>query len=90
MIYLRCSAEVCFERCRKRCREEEKSLPVEYLQQIHDRHEEWLVEDRRKENLPILIIDTDEGNSIIPDFEHNPLRAMQIVEQVRKFIEANK
>lgn len=42
-IYLRCSPETSFERINKRNRTEESKIPIEYIKQIHDRHEEWLV-----------------------------------------------
>jgi len=42
-IYLRCSPEVCMKRLGMRGREEEDSVPLEYLNQINDRHEEWFI-----------------------------------------------
>ena len=41
-IYLRCSPETSFGRINVRCRKEETGIPIEYISQIHDRHEEWL------------------------------------------------
>jgi len=41
-IYLRCSPETSLTRINKRGRVEETSIPLEYLRQIHDRHEEWI------------------------------------------------
>lgn len=40
-IYLRTSPAVCLHRLRKRARGEEGSIPLEYLQQLHSRHDEW-------------------------------------------------
>lgn len=40
-IYLRTSPSVCLQRLHKRARGEEGSIPLEYLQQLHTRHEEW-------------------------------------------------
>jgi deoxyadenosine/deoxycytidine kinase len=31
LVYLRCSAETCFERCKNRNRKEESTIPIEYL-----------------------------------------------------------
>ena len=44
-IYLRCSPETSLTRINKRGRVEETSIPLEYLSQIHSRHEEWTAKD---------------------------------------------
>jgi len=31
LVYLRCSPETCFERCKSRNRKEEAAIPLEYL-----------------------------------------------------------
>jgi deoxyadenosine/deoxycytidine kinase len=40
-IYLRTSPDVCLHRLKKRARGEESTIPLEYLQQLHSRHDEW-------------------------------------------------
>jgi deoxyadenosine/deoxycytidine kinase len=42
-VYLRTSPTTCLGRIRQRARAEESSLPLEYLTQLHARHEEWLL-----------------------------------------------
>lgn len=42
-VYLRTSPETCLRRSMTRGRAEEESLPLDYLEQLHARHEEWLV-----------------------------------------------
>jgi len=42
MVYLATTPETCFERMSIRNRSEEKGVPIEYLRQLHERHEEWL------------------------------------------------
>ena len=44
-IYLRCQPEISFSRQKQRNRDEEKGLSLEYLKSIHNRHEEWLVDN---------------------------------------------
>ena len=44
-VYLRCDPKISFERQKKRNRGEESGLNLEYMTQIHDRHEEWLMKD---------------------------------------------
>ena len=55
IIYLRCAPEMCLNRIKKRNREGEESIPLEYLQKVHKRHEEWLP---TLKNIPILTVDT--------------------------------
>uniref|UniRef100_A0A8C5MIA3 Deoxynucleoside kinase domain-containing protein n=1 Tax=Leptobrachium leishanense TaxID=445787 RepID=A0A8C5MIA3_9ANUR len=43
IVYLKTSPETCHERLKRRCREEEKVIPLEYLNAIHNLYEEWLV-----------------------------------------------
>lgn len=58
-IYLRCDPQVNVERIRKRSREGECGIPVEYLTQLHENHDEWL---RRESStgIPILTLDVSE------------------------------
>ena len=46
-VYLRTNPAVCFERMKKRARAAEKVVPLEYLKELHERHEEWLLEHPR-------------------------------------------
>jgi len=68
-IYLRTTPKVCFDRIHKRSRSEESSIPLSYLQSLHFRHEEWLVEQKEVlpslKNTPILVLDCD------TEFEEN-------------------
>nr|XP_035137463.1 thymidine kinase 2, mitochondrial isoform X6 [Callithrix jacchus] len=45
IVYLRTNPETCYQRLKRRCREEEKVIPLEYLEAIHHLHEEWLIKD---------------------------------------------
>ena len=44
IIYLRTPAEVCLERIRKRGREEEQTMPLDYLKRLETLHDEWLMD----------------------------------------------
>jgi len=48
-LYLRCSPETSFARVNKRGRVEESSIPLEYLAEIHKRHDDWLIYDKEVE-----------------------------------------
>ena len=39
IIYIRCEPNICNERIRKRGREGESSIPLNYLERIHEKHE---------------------------------------------------
>ena len=56
IIYLRSTPEVSYERIKKRNRNGESNIPLEYLQQIHKLHDEWLIDN---DDLNILILDAD-------------------------------
>ncbi len=42
VIYLQTPPDVCYDRLFRRHRGEEMSISLEYMEQIHQRHEEWL------------------------------------------------
>lgn len=44
IIYLRTPAEECLDRIKKRGREEEQQVPLDYLKRLEDLHDEWLME----------------------------------------------
>ncbi|BHF79037.1 hypothetical protein SprV_0602215400 [Sparganum proliferum] len=66
IVYLRCSPEVCAERIRKRDRRGERAISMDYLQQLHDLHEKWLL-GGINENCPapVLIFDCDKPLEIL-------------------------
>ncbi len=43
IIYLRTPAELCLERIKKRGRDEEKQMPLDYLKNLENLHDEWLM-----------------------------------------------
>ena len=57
IIYLRTSPETCMQRVRARSRSEEKSLPMELLCALHDRHEEWLIREKFPVPAPVIVVD---------------------------------
>lgn len=44
VLYLRTPAEVCLQRIQARGREEERSISLEYLRQLENLHDEWLLD----------------------------------------------
>ncbi len=47
IIYLQTPPDICFERLFRRHRGEEMSITLEYMEQIHHRHEEWLCDSSK-------------------------------------------
>ncbi|XP_075392485.1 thymidine kinase 2, mitochondrial isoform X3 [Tenrec ecaudatus] len=73
IVYLRTMPETCHRRLQRRCREEEKVIPLDYLAAIHQLYEEWLggggpfpVE------APVLVIEADQDRQkMLEAFEQN-------------------
>jgi len=59
IIYIRCSPEKCLERIKKRGRSEESNVSLEYLQKLHNYHEEWLSNWKQTD---VIIIDNEKEN----------------------------
>jgi len=83
-IYLHVDPEVAYERTKKRNRSAEKTMTLDYLKQIHQHHDAFLLE---KDDLlaslltiPVLVID---GNS---DFEHDPVHFEKQCAAVEDFL----
>jgi deoxyadenosine/deoxycytidine kinase len=69
-IYLQTNPEVAYKRLKKRNRLAEKKISFAYLQQIHDHHEQFLIDKTgiipALKNIPVLVLDCNE------EFETNP------------------
>ena len=72
-IYLKCSPNTSYERIKKRGREEEKNITLEYLDKLHKYHEEWLMNTN-----DVLIIDCDR------DFENDLEFQQEIIKKVKE------
>jgi deoxyadenosine/deoxycytidine kinase len=59
IVYLRCSPKKCMERVRFRSRAGEGAVTLEYLQTLHDAHENWMSNLHKKGDQLILIIDSE-------------------------------
>ncbi|KAJ8986168.1 hypothetical protein NQ317_005642 [Molorchus minor] len=60
IVYLRSTPEVVYERVKARGRPEEVGLSLDYLTQLHESHERWLMtDDERFNTIPVLVLDAD-------------------------------
>lgn len=73
IVYLRTSPETCHQRLKMRCREEEKVIPLEYLDAIHHLYEEWLIQGGPfPVPAPVLVIEADHDlQKMLELFEQN-------------------
>lgn len=63
-VYVKTKAEICYDRVHKRAREGEELIPLDYLKDCHNYHEEFLDETKGIETTKIVL----DGNVDI--FEH--------------------
>uniref|UniRef100_A0A3P8WL28 Thymidine kinase 2, mitochondrial n=1 Tax=Cynoglossus semilaevis TaxID=244447 RepID=A0A3P8WL28_CYNSE len=60
IVYLQTSPQTCHDRLKQRCREEEKVIPLKYLDSIHQLHEDWLIKQTSFPlPAPVLVIPAD-------------------------------
>lgn len=59
IIYLRCTPQKVMDRIRERSRAEEKDISYEYINSLHDLHEDWLIAKKFPVPAPVLVLDTN-------------------------------
>ena len=67
IVYLRTSPEVAHQRVKARARSEESVIPIEYLRELHDLHEKWLMDGEEEVPAPVLVVDADQDINLTPD-----------------------
>ncbi|KAM9516386.1 deoxyguanosine kinase, mitochondrial [Guaruba guarouba] len=88
LLYLRATPQTCLLRLRRRARSEEQGVQLEYLQQLHAQHEQWLVEKSTEvhfadmKHAPVLVLDVEK------DFEHDAAAQGGLMAQVEAFVTA--
>ena len=83
-IYLQGTPEVCFERIAKRGRESEQDITLEYVRQIHDAHENFLVARdvplSDVKDVPVLVLDCNE------EFASDRAKMSDFMQKVKNFM----
>jgi len=70
IIYFETSPEICLKRIEKRNRKGEESIPLNYLKDCHDYHEEWI----KRTDVPVLYLDG------------HPEQSEILIEQINEFV----
>ncbi|XP_033626690.1 thymidine kinase 2, mitochondrial-like [Asterias rubens] len=68
IVYLRSTPEQCQRRICERSRKEESGIPLEYLRELHEMHEDWLIR-KTKFQLPAPVLVLDASKSLA-EMEH--------------------
>ncbi|XP_040033979.1 thymidine kinase 2, mitochondrial isoform X2 [Gasterosteus aculeatus] len=73
IVYLKTSPQTCHERLKQRRREEEKVIPLEYLESIHELYEDWLIKQTSSPlPAPVLVIPADHDlQTMLHQYEEN-------------------
>ncbi|KAF7265807.1 deoxynucleoside kinase-like isoform X2 [Rhynchophorus ferrugineus] len=73
IVYLRSTPKVVYERVKARRRPEELGLSLEYLEGLHESHEQWLMtDDERINTIPVLVLDADQTlDDIVKQYKVN-------------------
>lgn len=58
-VYLRTEPKIAYERIQKRKRPEEKNVSFEYILDLHEKHEDWLLKNKYELNIPVHVINLD-------------------------------
>lgn len=87
-IYLRGNPQVCFDRLKMRNRKEESSVPLSYLELLHQKHDDWLVNKKDiadcVANVPVLTLNRD------IDWHEEPSEKDRLIEEVSTFFDVER
>ncbi len=84
-IYLRVKPQVAYARIQKRKRNDEKQILPSYIEQIHECHEQFLIDKQAimpaLHDVPVLILECDE------EFEHNFNNLEKHISKIKQFMQ---
>lgn len=86
-IYLHTDPIVCFQRLLKRNRKEEASVPLSYLEKLHEKHEDWLMKKKDVapyiKKTPVLVLECNN------DFEHSKQEQEKHMQKISSFFDVS-
>ncbi|XP_035824106.1 thymidine kinase 2, mitochondrial isoform X2 [Aplysia californica] len=59
IVYLRADPETCYQRLKQRSRAEEATVPLSFLESLHNLHDSWLIDHIYPVPAPVLILDAN-------------------------------
>ncbi|XP_046544116.1 thymidine kinase 2, mitochondrial-like [Haliotis rubra] len=78
IVYLQTRPERLYERIQRRHREEEKGIPLEYLEALHKQHEDWLIHKKYPCPAEVLVLDGNpDVDGMVKIYEENRSRILQ-------------
>lgn len=86
-VYLRANPEICYKRIQKRKREQENNISLDYLIQLGQYHDLWLLNNDDSFNKNILIIDVNKDFIKDIDYQKEILNKVYIF--IKKIININ-
>lgn len=76
LVYLRSTPEVVYDRIKARGRPEEKGITLDYLKELHQTHEDWLMKGKNNE-IPVLVMDANKTMEEVKEqFKENERRIL--------------
>lgn len=77
-IYLKAKPEISYNRIQKRTRSEESTIPIEYIERVSNKHDEWLLSDKLS-NRDVILADED--------FVHHTDNRDQMIKKISKILD---
>ena len=62
-IYLKANPEISYQRMVNRTRDEETNVPIDYLKQVAEKHDNWLLDEDSNENVITIDVNHDFSDS---------------------------
>jgi deoxynucleoside kinase len=88
IIYLRTTPDIVFERMQSRGRSEESTVPLQYLTELHETYEDWLIRRKIEEEdstvprkYKVIVIDANKNKTEV---------AEECRKQITEFLESYK